>query len=530
MEQIERIRQAYYREGKSIREIAKEQHHSRRVVKAALEDPGPWKYRLSEPRPSPVMESVKAIIDQWLAEDQQRPKKQRHTAHQVFKRLVQEHLFTGAESTVRRYVREHRPETAGARAQGAMIPLAYRAGEDAQADFGEAEVILAGKRLTVHYCAVRLCYSKLPFVLAFPNERQEAFLEGLAQSFEFFGGVPARVSVDDPKTLVRRILEGHNREEQDAFVTFRSHYVFAGHFCTPAEGHEKGLVENLIGTTRRACFVPLPEVASFAELNEQLRDYCEKEKERRRRGETRTVGELWQEERAVLRPLPAAAYPVGRVVPAVVSRSATVQFETNRYSVPAMYQKREVLIRASVWRVEILANRGTTLIASHERSYGREEDFLDPRHYLGLLAHRPGALGHCKAIQQWEREGRWPAIFGQYLTALRAAHPEGGVSAAREYVKILALYAEPGGEVLPVVLERALALRCFSLEAVKLLLHQHRQPAEHPLALDLANRPHLAPLEKVASPQPDLHAYDRLLRKLGKILGGRDDEQEGEVA
>ena len=83
--------------------------------------------------------------------------------------------------------------------------------------------------------------------------------------------------VTDNLALVKRILEGHNREEQDTFVAFRSHYVFASHFCTPGEGHEKGLVENLIGKVRRDCFVPLPEVTSFVELNQHLLDYCEKQ-------------------------------------------------------------------------------------------------------------------------------------------------------------------------------------------------------------------------------------------------------------
>lgn len=109
---------------------------------------------------------------------------------------------------------------------------------------------MAGKLITTHFCAIRVCFSKLPFVIAFPHERQEAFLEGLARGFEFFEGVPARVSFDNPKTLVRRILECHNREEQDAFIAFRSHYVFASHFCMPGEGHEKGEVENLIETSR----------------------------------------------------------------------------------------------------------------------------------------------------------------------------------------------------------------------------------------------------------------------------------------
>lgn len=214
VEQTEQIRQAYYREGKSIRQIAREQHRSRKVVAEALQDATAQQYTLQQPRPSPVLGSIIPVIDQWLLEDQQRPKKQRHTAHRVWERLRDEYRFTGAESTVRRYVRAHRPIADGARAQLAMIPLAYQPGQDAQADFYEAQVIMGGKLIIAHACAVRLCYSKLPFVMAFPHERQEAFLEGLARSFAFVEAVPARVSFDNPTTLVRRILEGHNRQER----------------------------------------------------------------------------------------------------------------------------------------------------------------------------------------------------------------------------------------------------------------------------------------------------------------------------
>jgi len=521
VESIEGIRQAYYREGKSVRQIAREQHHTHRVVRKALKEAVPHQYSRKEPRPFPVLGAVIPIIQEWLAEDEQRPKKQRHTAHRVWKRLWDEYQFRGAESTVRAYVRNHRPVTDGARAAAAMLILAYRPGEDAQADFFGAQAIIAGRLTAVHVCAVRLCYSKLPFLVAFPHERQEAFLEGLEGGFRFFEGVPARISFDNPTTLVRKVLEGHSRQEQDGFVAFRSHFVFSAHFCTPGEGHEKGMVENLAGAFRRNYLVPLPEVASYEELNGYLLGCCEKEKARRLRGERGTVGELWgRQERAALRPLPVTSYTIGKLTPAIVSRSATVSFETNRYSVPALYQKREVLVRASVWRIDILADRGSTLIASHARSYERSEDVLDPRHYLGLLAQRPGALQNCKAIQQWQDDGRWPSIFGSYLSALRSAHPQGGVAATKEYVRILALYCEPEGSALPEALERALALRCFSLEGVRLLLRQLLEPTQaSPLTLEGEGR--LASLAEVKPLPPNLIAYDQLLREPLLVGGGR---------
>jgi transposase len=140
VDQREQIRRAYFIEGKSIRQIAREGHYHRRTIRQALRDAGPPRYTLRQPRARPVLGPYVHLIQQWLAEDLARPPKQRHTAHRIYQRLVAEYGFPGKESNVRQYVREHRPT------QGhphLFIPLAYEPGEDAQCDFGEAQVIMA---------------------------------------------------------------------------------------------------------------------------------------------------------------------------------------------------------------------------------------------------------------------------------------------------------------------------------------------------------------------------------------------------
>src|SRR3990170_7243832 len=85
VEEIEQIRQAYYREGKSIRQIAREQRHGRQAIREALQDGEPREYRQAQARSSPVLGPFIPIIGQWLCEDEQRPRKQRHTAHRIWK-------------------------------------------------------------------------------------------------------------------------------------------------------------------------------------------------------------------------------------------------------------------------------------------------------------------------------------------------------------------------------------------------------------------------------------------------------------
>ena len=138
VDQKEQIRRAFYIEGKSIRQIARERHHDRRTVRAAIRDAGPSHYKLTEPRPRPVLGPYVAIIDEWLAGDQFSPPKQRHTGRRIYHRLVEEKGYTGGESTVRDYVRQHR-----ARPRPVFIPLSYEPGVDSQADFGLQ--LVAGK-------------------------------------------------------------------------------------------------------------------------------------------------------------------------------------------------------------------------------------------------------------------------------------------------------------------------------------------------------------------------------------------------
>ena len=140
----EKIRRAHYLEGKSIRQIQRELGYHRETIRKALEGGEASRYKQQAPRPSPVLEPVKAVIEHWLTEDQSRPPKQRHTARRIYERLVQEYNFEGAESTVRRYVGQQRKRM---RTQ-VFVPLAYEPGQTAQVDFGEAQVLLGGELVT----------------------------------------------------------------------------------------------------------------------------------------------------------------------------------------------------------------------------------------------------------------------------------------------------------------------------------------------------------------------------------------------
>jgi transposase len=506
VEQVEAIRRAYFVEDKSVRAIARELRHGRRVIREALagDIPQPRRYRLSRRKPRPVLDPVAPIIEAWLSADLTAPRKQRHTAKRIYDRLVAEHGFTGSERIVRQYVRAWK--RAHADDDGCFLPLAYAPGAEAQCDWGEAVVRIGGSEQTAYLFCLRLCYSLKPFVCAFPTQRQECFLAGHLAAFQALGGVPARITYDNLGSAVTKILAGRNRQEHEQFVAFRGHYLFESHFCLPgrAGAHEKPLVETLVGYARRNFLVPVPEVASWEALNRLLAERCAAEDARTVPGRTSTIGEQWQEEHTRLRPLPRHAFACCRTVAVKATRQALVTFERNRYSVPSRHAGERLVLRAFPWHVEL--SDGQTVLARHPRLYGKHGEQLDPLHYLEVLARKPGAFELARPIQHWR--STWPPIYGQYLVALQQARP---TDATREFVRILQLHARYEPAAIAAALETALTLRCWSADGVELLLRQAASPAPPVVSVDLAAIPALAPFGAVTIPLPDLGQFEQLL-------------------
>jgi transposase len=504
VEQKEQIRRAFYVEGKSIRQIQRETGYHRQTIRKALQDSAVPKYERKEPRSRPVLDPVKAIIDQWLAEDRNKPPKQRHTAKRIHERLTTEYGFAGAESTVRSYVSQRRKAM---RAQ-VFIPLSYQPGQTGQVDFGEAQVIIAGEQIKVQLFCLRLGYSKQPFVTAVPTQAQEAFFEGHVRAFDFLGGVPRELVYDNLKAAVKRILEGHNREEQTAFVAFRSHYLFESRFCTPRKGHEKGLVEGLVGYARRNWLVPVPEFASWDELNDYLLEKCSAEGKRKLRGMETTIGEALAQERALMLPLPTHPYRCCKMQPVQPNGFGLVTFKTNRYSVPADHAHEDLWLRAYVDKVEI--TNGLQTLAVHTRCYKREQDILNPLHYLPLLEQRPGAWEQAKPIQQWK--AHWPEVFDRYLAALRERLST--TQATREFVRILRLHEDHPEQVIAQALQQALDGHCYNADGVKQIVLHLTEPAQTtpPLDTETLSIPDVEPVT-----WPEVEQFDQLL---STVAGG----------
>ncbi len=219
MDKIHDIRLRFFVKGENISQIANALKLDWKTVQKYVDMTD-----FNEPVPKPASEyclcpkldPYKPAIDKWLEEDKQAPRKQRHTAKRVFKRLKKEMPgFNCSYRTVASYYAvKHKEIFSGARS--GFLPLEHRPGE-AQVDFGTADFYENGKRLTGKYLEVSFPYSNKGYLQLFYGENMECLLEGLDAIFRHIGGVPEELWFDNTKTIVTKVIRGGGRETTARF-------------------------------------------------------------------------------------------------------------------------------------------------------------------------------------------------------------------------------------------------------------------------------------------------------------------------
>ena len=465
-----------------MRRIARELGISRHTVKkyclgAAL----PWE-RKTPQRKSPVITSeVLTFIKECLEQDAAAPRKQHHTGCRIFERLRDELGFKGSESTVRHQVallRKKLPKV--------YIPLCFSPAEAAQIDWGVATAVIGGLRQKVQLFCFRLCFSCAPFVVAFPSQKGEAFLEGHQLAFEYFDGVPKKCIYDNLKTAVKEGW-GKHAKEQPVFNAFVAHHAFEAIFCNLGEGHEKGLVESLVGWARRNILVPVPKVKDFAELNQMLLARCQKYLEHTIRGHETSVGEALALERGQLTPLPIKPYDPARLSEVQAGYFSTVPFDANHYSVPVELAGEVITVKGYGHWVKMYHHEKE--VAVHERVYGKSQTRYQLAHYLRLLEQRPRAVGNARPV----RDANLPHLFWEYAGLF--PDPD------HTMVRLLRLVVDHGVERVEEAIVKA---RTFNSRSLEVVIHY----------LAGEETPQPLPVRGPRVEAPDLARYD------GLLLGG----------
>jgi transposase len=450
-----KVRRAHFQDGLSGRQIARDFGISRDSVSKMLAYSEPPGYRRTAVIKRPKLDAYADQIDQWLAEDKGRSRKQRHTAKRIFERLRDECGFDGGYTIVKDYVRSQKR---GSREM--FVPLSHPPGH-AQADFGEALVVIGGVEQKAYFFALDLPHSDACYVRAYPAANTEAWLDGHVHAFAFFGAVPQSVLYDNDRCLVAKIMPDGTRKRTQRFSAMLSHYVIGDRYGRPGKGNDKGKVEGLVGYSRRNFMVPMPRFASWDAFNDYLEEQCRKRQGDVLRGYKVDIGVRLDADLAAMRDLPAAPFEACDLQSGQVTSTSVVRYRGNDYSVPVVFGHREVWIKGFVDRVVI--GCAAEVIAQHRRSYDTGDMVFNPIHYLRLIERKIMSFDQAAPLQNWDL----PEAFATLQRLLEARQGKAG---KREYVQVLRLLERFEMEVLHCAVRDALQKGAISFDAVKHLV------------------------------------------------------------
>src|SRR5919106_4095970 len=240
--------------------------------------------------------------------------------------------------------------------------------------------------------------------------------------------------------------------------------------AVPAKGNDKGKVEGLVKYARSNFLTPIPQAASFDDLNAMLEDRCRRRQDERAGRHGETIGERLVADLAAFRDLPGVPLEPCEKRAARVSSTALVRYRCNDYSVPTAFGFRDVLVKGFVDEVVILCSGDE--IARHRRAYGTGTFVFEPLHYLALIETKPNALDQAAALQGWDL----PETF-QHLRHLLEARM--GNRGRREFIQVLRLLETIPMQIVASAVTEAIRLGAVGFDAVKqiALARVERRPA-----------------------------------------------------
>ncbi|MFB8000132.1 IS21 family transposase [Streptomyces sp. NPDC056002] len=530
-----------HRAGMSVRALERTHNVSWRTVRKALDSAWPEPRKQHPPR-SKGIDPYREVIDGILQADLDAPRKQRHTVTRIFSRLVAEHQANVTYPMVRRYVAERKPQIlaeSGKAPAEAFIRQSHQPGLEAEVDFGDVSVKLAGEQVTCYLFSLRLSYSGKAVHRVFASCGQEAFFEGHVHALRTLGGVPRdKIRYDNLKAAVAQVLGlSRARVESDRWIAFKSHFGIESFYCRPGiEGaHEKGGVEGQIGYFRRNHFAPVPEVSSLAELNEMVEQWDLHDGRRRIGTRSQTIDECFALEQPLLLPLPETPFETGLTFTPRVDRYGQIAVRTNRYSVPVrLIGKRvRVVLHAS----HLVVYDQNVEVARHERLIAKGQCRLELDHYLEALIRKPGAFPGATALEQARSAGKFTPLHDAWWAQATKVHGER--DGTRALIEVLLLGRHIPHEYLVAGLATALRAGALTadavaLEARKAAESEDEPPAASPTAqggqgtarVTFLHEWRLAHLPPDTRPLPSVTPYDQLLRR-HRDSGG--EQREGEA-
>ena len=466
MEQAHVIRHKHYAEGQSVRRIAREMGLNRRTVKKYLGLSEPRRIESAE-RPQPILTSVAPRIESLLEEWTPRLEgKHRLTSPRLHRQLREEGLVIG-ERTVRRYLAEKRRQAAEV-----YVPLVHRPGDEAQVDFFEVAVDVAGYRRKAWKFLLRLMHSARDYVHLYERCDTASFLDGHVRAFAHLGGVTRRLVYDNLKAAVKRVVGLRGRELNDRFLALSTHYRFEPCFARPRQGHDKGGVEGRGKNIRLQHLTPILAGADLETITAAAQSDIDRLWQERRHADGRPLRDLYDAERPLLLPLPAAPFEARCMQPVSISHSSTVKLGGAIYSLPERWARLDAEAWVGPCDVRFCC-RGEAVVRPRQAPGDRHIVYRD---YRRELSRKPQAVRQVAP----ELVAELGEPYGRLWTLLEQTH--GGRDAGRILADVLGAMEDHGEGPVTAALVEALAGNAFADGRATLLMVKQHLPARPLLA------------------------------------------------
>jgi transposase len=492
MDQVSIIRHKHFTEGQSARRIARDLGLHRLTVQKYLLLSEPQR-NISVDRPQPVMSVVgpriEALLDEWAPRLEG---KHRVTSPLVHRKLIEEGISVG-ERTVRLYLAEKRRKAAEV-----YIPLVHRPGDEAQVDFFEVLIDEGGRRRKAWKFLMRLMYSCRDFIYLYDRCDRACFLDGHVRAFAYFDGVARRIIYDNLSAAVKRIVGLKDRELTDRFKALSSHYLFEPCFARPLQGHDKGGVESRGKSIRLQHLTPIVAGPDLDAISATAFSSVERLWRARRHADGRMLSALFEEDRALLLPVPKAAFDPRCMEPVSISHNATAKVEGAVYSLPERWARldAEAWIGAKDIRFRC---RGEDALRPRQLSGGKHIEYRD---YLRELSRKPQAVRQVAP----ELVAELGEPYRRIWSLLEQTH--GAKQAARILAGVLGAMTDHGEAAVTIALSEALAGGSLNNDGNISLMALTRHMPTRPVLIDALVPPALRAVVIEAGCAAD---YDLLL-------------------
>jgi transposase len=454
------IRRLHEIEKLSGRAIARRRHCSRHTVAAALGQQQP-PAKTTAPRArllDPYVEQIQELLAQYPDLSAVRIREEIARGPQG---------YTGSTTVLRRYLRQVRP------ARGRVYQeVHYQPAQAMQVDWGACGYVQVGStRRQVSVFVAVLCYSRLMYIEFTLSQRKAEFYRGLVNALSFFGGSPRSLIFDNLKAAV---LNGSGRSAcfHPELLALCGYFCLQPIACARRDPESKGVVEGGVRYVKQNALAgradELTRFEDYLALAPSWRDQVANLRLHQTTHE-RPI-DRFEQERGLLRPLPAIPFDTDEVVPAVVSPHARIDFDGNRYSAPPQFVRRPITIRANRDTVRLL-HEGQ-VVAQHVRCYERNQLLVLPEHHLAALS-----LRQHPSPQTWEQEfDAWGPEAREFHVQLNRRPLKTSVHLRR----LLGLAQVYGRTEVRAAIRRALELATYDAACVENLLLAERRRRQLP--------------------------------------------------